>query len=156
MAIQLSVNNIIFDLPTQGESAPWAEGLDGWHEEVTRVLNSLKGASDILETGANISNNVTVPTDVTDLKFNAATVRSFTITGNLTRIYDSSSVYEQFTLQGLKTDVGWELAQDGIGDAGVTFTITPAGQIQYISSNLSYTTTYQGLCKFRGLALLTV
>lgn len=154
--ITLTVNNIPFQLPTQGTQAPWADGLDGWHEEVTRVLNSLKGPSDILETGANISNNVSVPTDVTDLKFNSATVRSFTITGNITRVYDASSIYEQFTLEGLKTATGWEIAQSGIGDSGVTFSITPAGQIQYTSSNLSFTTTYSGLCKFRGLALLTV
>ncbi len=155
MSVSLTVNNIPFELPTTGSQAPWSEGLDGWHEEVTRVLNSLKGTADILETGANIANNVTSVQDVTDLKFDAAIVRSFSIIGNITRTYDSNSVYEEFALSGLKNASGWVIQQDGIGQAGVTFTITSAGQVQYTSSNLSYTTSYSGLVKFRAVSLLT-
>lgn len=154
MSITLTVNNIPFELPTQGSQAPWAEGLDGWHEEVTKVLNSLKGSSDILETGANIANNVTSPTDITDFKFNAAQVRSFAVRGNITRTNDSNSQYEEFVLVGLRTATGWDLQQDGMGNSGVTFSITNAGQVQYVSTNLPFTTSYSGLMKFRGIGIL--
>lgn len=154
MAIILYVNNIPHKVPTTGEQAPWSEGLDTWHEEVTKVLNSLKGSSDILETGASIANNVSTPQDVTDLKFDAAKVRSFVVNGNITRLYDTSSKYEEFTLTGLKTDSGWKLQQEGVGDAEVAFSITNSGQVQYISSNLTVISSYSGLSKFRGQAVL--
>lgn len=154
MSITLTVNNIPFELPTQGSQAPWAEGLDGWHEEVTKVLNSLKGNSDILETGANIANNVTSPTDITDFKFNAAQVRSFAVRGNITRTNDANSQYEEFVLVGLRTATGWDLQQDGIGNAGVSFSITNAGQVQYTSTNLPFSSSYSGLMKFRGIGIL--
>lgn len=154
MSIQLTVNNIPFDYPNPGEQAPWGEGATGWATEVTRVLNSLKGNSDILETGANIANNITSAQDVTDFKFDPGTVRSFAVRGNITRLYDTNSVYEEFVLVGVKDATGWTLQQDGVGNSGITFSITPAGQVQYISSNLSYTSTYSGLIKFRGIGIL--
>ena len=149
MSIEVTVNNIPFNIPTQGQSAPWGEPLDGFFFEIARVLNSLKGSGD------NILNNVTTPTDVTDMKFDANLVRSFTIRGNLTRVYDSASVYEEFVITGLKKASTWALQQDGIGNAGIDFTITPAGQLQYTSSNLSYVTTYSGLLKFRAISILS-
>lgn len=154
MSTTLIVNNIPFEYPTQGTQPPWGDQASAWAEEVTKVLNSLKGNSDILETGANIANNVSSPQDVTDLKFDAGTVRSFAVRGNITRIYDSSSTYEEFVLVGLKTASGWELQQDGVGNSGITFSITPAGQVQYVSSNLSFSISYSGLLKFRGIGIL--
>lgn len=154
MSITLTVNNIPFEYPTQGSQPPWGDEASGWAEEVTKVLNSLKGSSDILETGANIANNITSPSDITDLKFDATGVRSFAVRGNITRTYDSNSKYEEFVLVGLRTATGWSLQQDGIGNTGVTFSITSAGQVQYISSNLPFSSSYSGLIKFRGIGIL--
>jgi hypothetical protein len=155
MSVTLVVNNIEYQYPSPGTQPPWGQDATDWASEVTRVLNSLKGSADILETGANILNNVTSLTDVTDMKFDANIVRSFTIRGNITRVYDSSSIYEEFVLTGLKKASTWILQQDGIGNAGIDFTITPAGQIQYTSSNLTYSTTYSGLLKFRAISILS-
>ena len=155
MAITLTVDNIPFEYPAPGETAPWGEGATDWAERVTYVLNTLKGPADILETGANILNDQRYPADVTDMKFNASIVRSFKIEGNITRTYDSNSKYEEFTIVGLHNGSGWDLQQDGMGDAGVTFSITSSGQIQYSSTDLTYTISYSGLCKFRGIAILT-
>jgi hypothetical protein len=151
----VTVNNIPFTLPTQGEQAPWGESLDAFHEQVALVLNSLKGAADILETGANIANNVVVAQDITDFKFDTGIVRSFTVTGVITRTFNTTSLMEDFTLKGIFKGTSWDLQQESVGsDSGVTFSITTSGQMQYISSSLSLT-NYSGLIKFRGISILS-
>jgi hypothetical protein len=143
MSIILQVNNIPFTIPTQGEQPAWGEGLTDYLTEVARVLNSLKGANDILETGATIQNN---------FKFNAATVRSFAVQCSVSRETGSTKVYESFTLSGLRTDTDWILQLEGFGDSGIEIDITSAGQVQYKSSNISGT-GYTGLIKFRGIGI---
>ena len=152
MSIVLTVNNIPFEYPTQGTQSPWGDQASSWAEEVTKVLNSLKGPADILETAAQIQNNVSTPTDIPDFKFNPTIVRSFSVKGNITRATSSSSIYEECTLVGMKTATGWDLQQDGVGNSGVTFSITAGGQVQYTSSNFVGQTS--GIIKFRGIGIL--
>lgn len=155
MAITLTINNIPFEYPEPGEQSPWGQGATDWATEVTNVLDSLKGSSDILETSAIVENNVSSPKDITGLAFSSTVVRSFTVTGNIYRISGTTEYVEEFELSGMHTTSGgWVLSQTGMGDAEVLFSITPAGQIQYISSNLT-STPYSGIFKFRGIALLT-
>jgi len=59
LSVTLVVNNIPFDYPEQGEPAPWGEAATGWATEVTKVLNSVSGPSDILESSSTILNNQT-------------------------------------------------------------------------------------------------
>jgi hypothetical protein len=153
LAITLTVNNIPFDYPENGENPPWGENATGWAAEVTKVLNSLKGTSDILETAAIIANNVTTLTDIPDFKFNPTIVRSFAVRGNIYRTSGAIELAEEFVLVGLRTSTGWILQQDGIGNSGVTFDITLQGQVQYKSSNLT-SGLYSGLIKFRGIGIL--
>lgn len=149
----LYVNNVPFEYPEPGTQAPWGQGATDWASEVTTVLNSLKGASDILETAAIIANNVSSYTDIPDFKFNPSTVRSFKVECNIYRTANTSELAEVLTLTGLRTGSGWILQQDGVGNAGITLDITPAGQVQYTSSNMSGT-PYTGLMKFRGIGIL--
>jgi hypothetical protein len=47
----------------------------------------------------------------------------------------SNNLYAQFEIQGVKTDSGWWITNNYVGDdTGVDFSITSAGQIQYTSS----------------------
>lgn len=154
MAITLVVNNVPFDYPQQGEQAPWGEAASGWASEVTKVLNSLRGSSDILESSSSILNNQTVFQNIPGLFFDTAVVRSFTVNGNIYRTYDTSSeVSEAFVITGLNQGAaGWLIQIEGIGDAGITFNIDASGQIQYKSSNLpSY---ISGIIKFRGVGII--
>lgn len=155
MAITLTINNIPFEYPQNGEQPSWGEEAAGWAAEVTNVLNSLKGSSDILESSAIVGNNISTFTDISGLAFSSTVVRSFTVTGNIYRISGTTEYVEEFELSGMHTTSGgWVLSQTGMGDAGVIFDITTAGQIQYKSSNLT-STPYSGIFKFRGIALLT-
>jgi hypothetical protein len=152
MSIIVTVNNTPFEIPVQGQAAPWGESLTDYFVEVAKVLNSLKGANDILETGATIQNNVTTFQDIPDFKFNTATVRSFAVQCSVSRETGTTKVYESFVLSGLRTDTDWILQLEGFGDAGIELDITPAGQVQYKSSNISGT-GYTGLIKFRGIGI---
>lgn len=142
-----------FNIPVQGEQPPYGEDLTNFFTEVAKVLNSLKGANDILETGATISNNITTFADIPDFKFNPSVVRSFSVQGSISRTTDSVKSYESFVISGLRTDTTWILQQEGFGDTGVILDITPAGQVQYKSSNISGT-GYAGVIKFRGIGIL--
>lgn len=156
MSITLVVNNIPFEYPEQGEQQPWGESATNWASEVTKVLNSLKGGYDLLETSTVINNNQSAAESVQGMFFSPSVVRSFYITGSIYRIIDSTEVSESFKLDGLYRGAsqGWVLQQESLGNAGVTFSITPSGQIQYTSTSISGNQiTYNGILKFRGIAL---
>lgn len=153
MAITLTVNNVPFEYPTEGEQAPWGQSAADWASEITKVVNSLKGPSDILETAAIIANNTTAFTDIPDFKFNPSTVRSFAVRCNVYRSAGAIELSEELVLVGLKTNTGWILQQDGVGNAGITLDITTLGQVQYKSSNMTGS-PYTGLIKFRGIGIL--
>jgi hypothetical protein len=154
------VNNIPFEYPEQGEQQPWGESATAWAEEVTRVLNSVKGPADLLETRSDVANNVTIFQNVTDCFFDSNSVRSFNLSGNVYRKIgtvgvDLVELYEQFELNGVYTgSLGWRLQQESQGNAGVTFQITPTGQIQYKSSNVTGDPlTYEGILKYKGVGI---
>lgn len=149
MAITLIVNNTPFDYPTQGEQAPWGEAVSGWAKEVTTVLSSLNGPSDILETSSTILNDQTIPQPVVGLFFDPLTVRSFSIKGNIYRDNGSSALSEEFTLTGLNNGSDWLLQQEGFGNSGVELSIDAGGQVRYISTNF-----VAGIIKFRGIGVL--
>lgn len=153
MSITLTVNNIPFEFPTEGEQAPWGQNVTDFSTEVAKVLNSLKGASDILETPAIIANNVTTFTDIPDFKFNPLTVRSFAVRCNVYRSAGATELVEELVFVGLKTATGWKIQQDGIGNAGIELDITNLGQVQYKSSNM-VGAPYTALMKFRGIGIL--
>jgi hypothetical protein len=156
MAVTLIVNNVPFDYPEQGEQQPWGESATNWAAEVTKVLASLKGSSDILETAAAINNNQISQDSIQGLFFDSLIVRSFTVTGNITRTTSTVQQYEEFQLKGLYRGptLGWALQQESLSSSGVTFSITSSGQIQYVSTSISGDPiTYSGLIKFKAIAL---
>lgn len=154
MSIVLTVNNIPFEYPEQGEQAPWGEAATGWAQEVTKVLGSLSGPSDILETSDVIANGQTTFLNIVGLFFNSTTVRSFKVSANVTRAYVGGEITEYIELIGLNQGSGWVIQQEGIGDAGITIDIDSTGQLQYKSTTLSGQTS--GIIKFRGIGLLKV
>lgn len=153
MAITLVVNNIPFDYPEQGEQQPWGEAATGWAKEVTTVLNSTFGPSDILETSASINDNQ-VNAVIPGFFFDPAQVRSFSVRGSIYRQIGVTVYTEEFLINGLNTSVGanpWNIQIEGFGDSGVTFSIDASGQMKYSSTNLGGSS---GIIKFRGLGIL--
>ncbi len=81
------------------------------------------------------ANNQVSPANVTGLAFANATVRSFVAQVNVV-LDATTSAFEVFTIRGIQKGSSWDIDQTSTGDdAGVVFSITNAGQLQYVSSN---------------------
>lgn len=160
ISVTLIVNNTPYDYPSPGDEPGWGEAATGWAEEVTDVLSSLLSPDDILQTAFTVNNNVASATNVTSLSFNTGSTRSARIEYNVYRISDSNPsgnaetgimniVYDNSASPGSQ----WSMIIGNIaGNSGVSFSITDAGQIQYISTDIG-SVNYSGVMKFRAVAL---
>lgn len=155
----LTVNNTTFQYPDPGSDPGWGQDATDWATEVTNVLASLVSSDDILQTSYTINNNVSSATDVNRLFFNPATVRAANIQYSVYRISSSNPSgnvesgtiylnYDNAAALGSK----WSFTQQKNGDAGVVFSITDAGQIQYVSTDIG-TSGYSGVIKFTAKTL---
>lgn len=154
MSIVLTINNTPFEIPEQGDQAPWGENVTDFLSEVARTINSLSGPSDILETSAIINNNMSTPTDIPTFFFDPVSVRSFRAEVSVYRTYGTNEVSEEISFVGLNQGTaGWLIQIDRIGNSGVTLDITAAGQVTYTSTNL-VGAPYSGVIRFRGVGVL--
>lgn len=156
MSVTLIVNSQPFEYPVAGDEPGWGEAATGWAIEVTEVLGELLGPNDISETSFTFQNNIGVFTDVSGLVFNTGQVRSATINYSIYRTSTGSPsghaeagiitmVYDNSAAPGSK----WIMIVGNIaGDAGVTFSVTDLGQIQYKSTDIG-ALGYSGAMHFR-------
>ena len=105
--------------------------------DVRTLLSIIPAYSgDIPRTSFTAADNQAVAANITGLAFANATVRGFE--AQITIVRNTS--YAQYSLKGIQKSASWEMSQDYIGDdAGITFSITSAGQIQYTSTNTGFT-----------------
>ncbi len=91
---------------------------------------------DISETSFTAADNQSSPADVTAFTFSNAVVRSFDAIVSIVR----SATYAQYKIYGIQKASSWEINTEFVGDScGITFSITTAGQIQYISTSTGST-----------------
>jgi len=118
-------------------------GLKGFYD-----LPTGGSANDILETSFSIANNVSTPTNVTGFLLNSQ-VRSFKALVSV-EIDATLDLFESFELLGVQKAGVFEMAQQSVGDeAGVVFTITSGGQLQYTSAD--YAGFVSGTIRFRAI-----
>jgi hypothetical protein len=110
---------------------------------------SAGSAGDIEETSFAGANNVASPASVTGFAFANGVVRSFT--AHVSVYVDAATdLFEAFTLTGIQKGSDWEMSVQAVGDESlVAFSITSAGQIQYVSGN--YGTFVSLTIKFRAI-----
>lgn len=156
MSITLIVNNTPYEYPTAGDEPSWGGQATGWAVGVTDILGDLLGPNDILETAFNVANNQTSFADITGLVFSAASVRAANISYSIYRLstLNPSGHAETGTIQLVyDNNVGWYINQGNIlGVAGVVFSVTPTGQLQYKSTDIG-SLTYSGTMKYRAKTL---
>jgi len=156
MPKKLTVNNIPFSYPTKGDEPGWGGDATDWSTEVTTVLGSLLAPDDIVQTSFDIANAQTASQDVTGLIFNSASARSAVIDYSIYRVSDAQVSGNTETGQihvVYDNNVGWSMGiTDIVGNSGVTFSITPAGQIQYQSTDIG-NLNYSGVIKFKASTL---
>jgi hypothetical protein len=90
------------------------------------------------ERSFNASNNQQLPDDVVNFTFNEVSIKSFSGIACITVITDSIEYDTLYELKGIKKSSGWILNTSYIGDnTNIKFSITPFGQVQYTSPNLT-------------------
>jgi hypothetical protein len=83
----------------------------------------------------NAANNQTTPADVTGLNFANADTRAAKIIISID-IQATQDLFAQVELEIVQKGSSWELSQSFTGDeTNIIFSITAAGQIQYVSGN---------------------
>lgn len=151
MPVQVTVGTETFNIPLQGENPDWGEEVTDWIQEVSTTLADIISPFDIRLTTGTVANNVSSATNINGFAFSTTFVRSFRAdyfierdTDSITQIAESGIIYGHYN----DDSASWSITQETTGDAGITFSITPSGQIQYESTNLSGS-SYSGTIKFR-------
>lgn len=154
MSRELIIGNDPFQYPDPGDPPGWGEGSSDWASAVTEAIASVIGPDDILQTSFSIANNISSYTNVNGLIFSNSTVRAAFVEYSIYRTTNSNELAQSGTLEMVykNTANDWTLVQDFGGEAGVIFSITSSGQLQYQSSNVSGT-SYSGVMKFKAQAL---
>ena len=160
MAIPLNILGTVYNYPQQGEQAPWGDAAFGWAQAVTNAIANNSSPTDIPNTLALVPNNQSLSVNVTSLSFDITKVRSAVVTYSLYRSVINTGTYlAEYSETGslyltYKTgSASWELGQTRIGNSGpsqqgVTFSITPSGQVQLMSDNITSLGTYVGTLRF--------
>lgn len=162
MALSLTIAGTTYQYPQSGEDPNWSNGAGPteWAQAVTDALATLIGPGDILSSTFAIDNNISVATNVNGLIFDSGTIRSANITYAVYRTSTStpSGNSESGTLlltfdDSAASGSQWQLAQGSIdGSAGISFDVTDAGQIRYLSSDIG-SAGYVGSIRFAAKAL---
>jgi hypothetical protein len=160
MPVTLTINNNTYNFPASGEDPNWGPEATDWAIAVTDVLNTLLAPGDILLSTATINNNVAVLTNVNGLLFDPSQVRAANVSYSVYRTSTSNPsgyveegtiflIYDNNASAGNK----WTMSQRINGNAGISFNITDAGQIQYITTDIG-AAGYSGTMKFLAKTLL--
>lgn len=162
MAIQVTLGNTTYTIPSPGEDPGWGGDTTEYLKAIADQLNTISGPGDILEQTIDIVNTATT-NDASGLLIDSSIVRAAYIDYSVYRTTSdvpsgNAEVGRIFVVYDDSASVGekFQLSQFNEGDAGISFDITEStGQITYtITEVLSDTgTDYVGKLIFRASAL---
>ncbi len=151
MSKKLLIGTQEFEIPEQGDGPDYGESLSDYFEAVSEALSTVQQPNDILTTSASILNNQTTFADISGFIFNSSEVISINSEFIIQRstVSPASKLVESGFIQGNYNGATWSFSVESVGNSGVEFNITSAGQLQYRTSNLTGS-SYSGLITFRG------
>lgn len=147
----LTIGSQDFDVPIQGDNPDYGETLTDFFEAIADALESVQGPDDILLTTSNIANNQSSAASISGFLFSSTTVKSFIAEYYIERttVTPAESKIENGVLTGHYNGSTWVFSNGPItGDAGIVFSITAGGQVQYTSDNMTGS-SYSGSIKFK-------
>lgn len=153
MPTPVVISGQTYQYPAPRDVAGWGGAASDAFIALSTVVNSLSGPYDILNTPSNISNNQSSAANVVGLAFDTAHVKGARVDYNIYRVTSTSEVVEQGTIYlAYKPNAAqWDMVFIGAQAANVVLSITPAGQVQYTSNNMSGI-NYSGTITFRAVA----
>lgn len=143
------------DIPVRENGGGWENRVvASWFNQIRTALIDLFGGGSIGETDFTLANNQGSAANVTGLSVSSASYRGAVVEYDITRKTDTASSevrsMGQMFLQYRAQSSAWEIAgiQENGDDAGITFSVTSGGQVQYTSTNISGS-NYVGKLTFR-------
>ncbi len=138
MSKQVQIGSNIYIIPEAKDNPGWGEDLTAFFEGIVAALANVQGPNDVLLTSATLSNNQVSPANVPGLIFNVSEVQGVEIDYFVLRIYDSGSsvTAERGKILGAFDGAVFAISTEAEGDAGIDFSITNGGQVQYVTTNL--------------------
>lgn len=141
MSVELQLDGITYDYPTENESPGWGEPATSWAEKVTELLNTLSPLGSISLTTSLISASAT-DQPVLGFAFSSSIVVAFKAVYYIS-MPDEPSV-EFGTVNGVYNGTAWEFSVDPTGSADVYLEVDSSGQVTYTNNNAT-----NGIIKFK-------
>lgn len=144
MSIPLIIGGQVIAFPSSAQDPNWAPAVIQFAQAVTDALQGVAGSFDVPPQiftldPYNPGTNVNIPL----LNFPVSNVRSAIVYYSLLRSTTTTTVGDAGTLQLLYNPINmtgskWEVVRIGTedGGAGITFTVTDAGQVQFSTNTL--------------------
>lgn len=153
MAVTVTIKGRLFEIPQRKERA-WGDQVTNWAVAISNAVNDLTVVGDIKLVSVSVNNNQTTPINVPNLRFDTVQTRHAIISYSVYRVKGSDELSQagQMYVTYKNNSGTWEIIDNTVGDAGIVFTITPAGQVQYTTTDLTDAGTYVGKMSFRGMA----
>lgn len=141
----LTVGNEEFEFPLTGENAGYGSEVTDWAEAVTTALETVQKPNDIPTTSEIPLNADALPTDapspIPGFSFPTAEViaiqakylfkREYIIVNPITSLPENVIVMEVGFIEGYFNKTEWGISVRTTGNAGVSITISPSGQMNY-------------------------
>lgn len=165
MSIRLIIKGTLVTIPSSGTGPNWAEGIIDAITALTEAVNAITGTYDVAPQIQNIdANNSSTNVTISNLIFPPAEVRSTVIYYSVYRMTEDSGVGDEQEVAegGTLTLVynasnpitnKWEIAQERVGNASISFSVTDLGQVQFSTTALTGI-NHVGTLSFRALSIL--
>ena len=133
----LTIGSETFDFPVENENGNYGESVTSWAEAVSQALGTVQQPNDIPVSTASILNNVTTATAILGFSFDTSQVIAIEAQYIVRRSTSSSNSVESGRIEGNYNGTSWSITVESVGTAGITFDISPSGQVTYTSTNVS-------------------
>lgn len=132
------IGSTSIDFPNTGSSPIWSEAVIQFAEAVELALSGLVSVGDIPKQTFTLDSSHNPGTDITitGFSFSAATVRAGFVKYSVFRSTNTNTVYEMGEMDVIFSNANppgskWELQQQRVSDAQITFVIDDSGQFSF-------------------------
>jgi len=150
MSVVVTIKGLGFTIPETGER-DWGTEVTSWIQQISSAVSDLTVAGDVKLISVSVSNNQGSVANIENLNFDTATIRHAIVEYAVYRVTTTEELSQTGNLYlTYKSNANtWEIVDNAVGDAEITFTITNAGQVQYVTTNMGGS-SYTGKMSFRG------
>jgi hypothetical protein len=134
MSVQITIAGTIIDFPTSGTSPDYSQAIVEFAQAVESALQSVAGTYDVSQQSVALdSYNPGSNVDIPNLSFPTSNVRATFIKYSVYRVTNTTNAAESGNMLAVyNTALGtWELQQERVGNASISFTIANNGQVSF-------------------------